>query len=77
MPRTAHAAGAVTFLASPRKVTERRRPGRLSYSCDAQKKAERKNSLSLRQFFVLIAFFFRFSGPINGDPSSGYLIASR
>ena len=33
--------GAVTFLASPRKVTKRRRPRRLSYSCDAQKKAER------------------------------------
>ena len=42
-----------------------------------RKKRNEKNSLSLRQFFVLIAFFFRFSGPINGDPSSRYLIASR
>ena len=42
-----------------------------------RKKRNRKNSLSLKQFSVLIAFFFRFSGPINGDPSSRYLIASR
>jgi len=40
-----------------------------------RKKRNEKNSLSLRQFFVLIAFFFRFSGPINGDPLSRYLIA--
>ena len=33
-----------------------------------RKKRNEKNSLSLRQFFVLIAFFLRFSGPINGDP---------
>ena len=42
-----------------------------------RKKRSEKNSLSLRQFFVLIAFSFRFSGPINGDPSSRDLIASR
>ena len=42
-----------------------------------RKKRNEKNSLSLKQFFVLIAFFFRFSGPINGDPSSRYLIAAR
>ena len=42
-----------------------------------RKKRNEKNSLSLKQFFVLIAFFFRFSGPINGDPSSRCLIASR
>ncbi|MBC7708933.1 MAG: hypothetical protein H7203_02650 [Rhizobacter sp.] len=42
-----------------------------------RKKRNEKKSLSLKQFFVLIAFFFRFSGPINGDPSSRYLIASR
>ncbi len=35
-----------------------------------RKKRNEKNSLSLKQFFVLIAFFFRFSGPINGDPSN-------
>ena len=42
-----------------------------------RKKRNEKNSLSLRQFFVLIAFFLRFSGPINGDPQSRYFIASR
>ena len=77
LPPSRSCRGAVTFLASPRKVTKRRRPRRLAYSCDAQKKAERKKLASLRQFFVLIAFFFRFSGPINGDPSNQYLIASR
>ena len=34
----------------------------------SEKKRNGKNSLSLKQFSVLIAFFFRFSGPINGDP---------
>ncbi len=33
-----------------------------------RKKRNEKNSLSLKQFSVLIAFFFRFSGPINGNP---------
>ena len=42
-----------------------------------RKKRNEKKLATLRQFFVLIAFFFRFSEPINGDPSSGYLIASR
>ena len=41
-----------------------------------RKKRNGKNSLALKQFSVLIAFFLRFSGPINGDPSDGYLIAS-
>jgi hypothetical protein len=49
----------------------------LAYSCDAQKKAEQRKLASLKQSAVLIAFFLRFSGPINGDPSVGYLIASR
>ena len=42
-----------------------------------RKKRNEKNSLSLRQFFVLIAFFFRFSGPINEAPPNRYLIATR
>jgi hypothetical protein len=36
-------------------------------------KAERKKLATLRQFFVLIAFFFRFSGPINGVAFFGLL----
>ena len=42
-----------------------------------RKKRNENNSLTLRRFFVLIALFLRFSGPINGDPSSRYWIASR
>ena len=45
------------------------RRGRL-LSCDVQKKAERPELATLKQRAVLIAFFFRFSGLINGDPSS-------
>ena len=43
----------------------------------SEKSGTEKNSLSLKQFSVLIAFFLRFSGPINGDPSQLYLIAMR
>jgi hypothetical protein len=42
-----------------------------------RKKRNSPKLAALKQRAVLIAFFFRFSGPINGDPSSLYLIASR
>ena len=71
------ACGRVTFFASPKKVTKKRRPRRLAFSCDAQKKAERPELATLKPRAVLIAFFFRFSGSINGDPMNRYLIASR
>jgi hypothetical protein len=43
----------------------------------SEKSGTARNSLSLKQRAVLIAFFLRFSGPINGDPSNRCLIASR
>ena len=42
-----------------------------------RKKRNGPKLAALKQRAVLIAFFFRFSGPINGDPSNQYLIASR
>jgi hypothetical protein len=41
-----------------------------------RKKRNGPKLAALKQRAVLIAFFLRFSGPINGDPSDGYLIAS-
>jgi hypothetical protein len=42
-----------------------------------RKKRNSPKLATLKQRAVLIAFFFRLSGPINGDPSNRYLIASR
>ena len=42
-----------------------------------RKKRNGPKLAALKQRAVLIAFFLRFSGPINGDPSNRYLIASR
>jgi hypothetical protein len=42
-----------------------------------RKKRNGPKLATLKQRAVLIAFFLRFSGPINGDPSSRYLIALR
>ena len=78
MPRTAHAAGQSLSFASPKESNQRKGdPDDWPFPALLRKKRNGKNSLSLKQFSVLIAFFLRFSGPINGDPSDGYLIASR
>jgi hypothetical protein len=42
-----------------------------------RKKRNGPKLAALKQRAVLIAFFLRFSGPINGDPSGRYVIASR
>jgi hypothetical protein len=54
------------------EALKKRRPRRLArpslrlrLRCDTQKKAEQKKLATLKQFFVLIAFSFRFLGPIN------------
>ena len=70
--------GEALSFASPKESNQRKGdPDDCPIPAMLRKRRNEKNSLSLRQFFVLIAFFLRFSGPINGDPSSRYLIASR
>jgi hypothetical protein len=74
----ARAAGQSLSFASPKESNQRKGdPDDWPDPAMLRKKRNEKNSLPLRQFFVLIAFFFRFSGPINGDPSSRRLIDSR
>ena len=68
MPRACFACGRVTFLASPRKVTQRRRPRRLAYSCDAQKKAERKKLAIAQTVFRSDRFFLPLLGPNQRGP---------
>jgi hypothetical protein len=64
----AHAAGAVTFFASPKKVTQKRRPRRLAYSCDAQKKAERKKLAIAQTVFRSDRFFLPLLGANQRGP---------
>ena len=72
MPRGSH------FSSFAKKSNQKKAtPDDWPFPAMLRKKRNEKNSLSLKQFFVLIAFFFRFSGPINGDSSRQYLIASR
>ena len=74
----AHAAGQLLSFASPKESNQRKGdPDDCPDPAMLRKKRNEKKLATLRQFFVLIAFFLRFSGPINGDPSNRYLIASR
>ena len=68
MPRFRLCRGAVTFLASPRKVTKRRRPRRLALSCDAQKKAEQKKLAIAQTVFCSYRFFLPLLGANQRGP---------
>jgi hypothetical protein len=72
MPRGSH-----FLLLRQKKVTKKGDPDDWPDPAMLRKKRNGGNSLTLKQSAVLIAFFLRFSGPINGDPSNRYLIASR
>jgi len=65
----AHAAGQLPFLLRQKRQPKKRDPDNWPDPAMLRKKRNEKKLASLRQFFVLIAFFLRFSGPINGDPS--------
>ena len=60
--------GETLSFASPKESNQRKGdPDDWPDPAMLRKKRNEKNSLSLRQFFVLIAFFLRFSGPSTGS----------
>ena len=72
----AHAAGQLLSFASPKESNQRKGdPDDWPDPAMLRKKRNGPKLAALKQRAVLIAFFFRFTGPINGDPSNGYLIA--
>jgi hypothetical protein len=67
MPRAAHAAGQSLSFASPKASNQRKGdPDDCPDPAMLRKKRNGPKLAALKQRAVLIAFFFRFSGPING-----------
>ncbi len=77
-------AGPVTFLASPRKVTKRRRPQYSPCSCGARNRRDQNKSPDGALPRAVGSWFWSWTaccsaprGRIHGDPSSRFLVASR
>ena len=62
VPRGSH------FSCFAKKSNQKKATPTIGLILRCSKKSGTEKLATLRQFSVLIAFFFRFSGPINGDP---------